>query len=118
MPANPISPPHAIRRADGFFSRLAGLIFAPPLAPGEGLLLVPCASVHTAFMRYPIDVVFLDRAGVITRIVPCLAPWRAAACRGATQTLELAAGECQRRGLSVGATLGATLNPAPEGDVA
>nr|WP_295785219.1 DUF192 domain-containing protein [Rhodoferax sp.] len=94
----------AVRRADRFFSRLAGLLFAPPLTADQGLLLVPCASVHTAFMRYSIDVVFLDRAGVIEKIVPSLKPWRAAACPGAHQTLELAAGQAERRRLAVGDT--------------
>lgn len=99
------SPRLAIRLADGFFSRLAGLLFSPPLQPGHGLLLVPCASVHTAFMRYSIDVVFLDRAGRIRRIVPHLKPWRTAAFPGAYQTLELAAGEAARLGLQAGQPL-------------
>ncbi|MDP2109564.1 MAG: DUF192 domain-containing protein [Thiobacillus sp.] len=102
----PNSPPRlAIRLADGFFSRLAGLLFSPPLQPGHGLLLVPCAAVHTAFMRYAIDVVFLDRAGKIRRIVPRLVPWRTAAFPGAYQTLELAAGEAARLGLQAGQPL-------------
>lgn len=92
----------AVHRADHFFSRLAGLLFMPPLRADQGLLLVPCGSVHTAFMRYSIDVVFLDRAGVIKKIVPQVKPWRAAACPGAHQTLELAAGQAERRRMAVG----------------
>lgn len=111
-------PSLTLRRADRFFSRLRGLLFAPPLAPGEGLLLVPCASVHTTFMTCPIDVVFIDRAGLIRKIVPRLAPWRAAACAGAHQTLELAAGEAARLGLMPGASLAPNLNPAPKGNPA
>ena len=99
-----------IRRADTFFSRLAGLLFLPPLQPGHGLLIVPCAAVHTAFMRFGIDVVFLDRAGHIQKIVPHLKPWHAAACKGAWQTLELAAGEAQRLELAVGDSLGHSLH--------
>jgi uncharacterized membrane protein (UPF0127 family) len=97
--------PLDIRRADSFFSRLAGLLFSPPLQPGHGLLIVPCAAVHTAFMRTAIDVVFLDRAGRIRRIVPRLAPWRAAASIGAYQALELAEGEAARLGLQAGQSL-------------
>jgi len=109
------SPRLAIRLADGFFSRLRGLLFAPALQPGHGLLLVPCASVHTAFMAYAIDVVFLDRAGRIRGIVPRLKPWRAAAFPGAYQTLELAAGEAARLGLQAGQSLAQGLsNPAQE----
>lgn len=103
-------PPLAIRRADRFLSRLVGLMFAPPLEPGAGLLLVPCASVHTAFMRHPIDVVFLDRAGRIEKIVPHLKPWRLAACLRAHQTLELAAGEAARLGLAAGQPLADSLH--------
>jgi uncharacterized membrane protein (UPF0127 family) len=99
-----------VRRADHFFSRLAGLLFSPPLLPGHGLLIVPCAAVHTAFMRYAIDVVFLDGAGRIQKIVPHLKPWRATACSRAWQTLELAAGEAQRLELVVGVSLGRSLN--------
>ena len=105
------SPPQlAIRHADRFFSRLAGLLFLPPLQPGHGLLLVPCASVHTAFMAYAIDVVFLDRAGRIQKIFPCLKPWRTAAFLGAYQTLELAAGEAAGLGLVAGVSLAYSLN--------
>ena len=103
-------PPLNVRRADRFISRLVGLLFAPALQPGEGLLLVPCVSVHTAFMRYPIDVVFLDRAGVIRKIVPCLAPWRMAGCAGAHQTLELAAGEAARLEFVIGQSLACNLS--------
>lgn len=103
-------PQLTVRRADCFFSRLAGLLFSPPVPPGEGLLLVPCASVHTAFMAYAIDVVFLDRAGRIVGIVPRLAPWSTAAFPGAYQTLELAAGEAARLGLRAGQSLAACLS--------
>lgn len=99
-----------VRRADTFFSRLTGLLFSPPLCPGEGLLIAPCAAVHTAFMRFTIDVIFLDRAGRIKKIVPHLQPWRAAACAEAHQTLELAAGEAKRLGLTPGLSLGPSLN--------
>lgn len=110
MKISPLNFPLAVRRADGFFSRLRGLLFAPALKPGEGLLLVPCASVHTAFLRIPIDVVFLDRRGVIRRIVPRLAPWRAAVYIGAWQALELAAGEAARLGLQAGQSLAPQLS--------
>lgn len=91
-----------VRRAATFPSRLRGLLFMARLQRGEGLLLAPCASVHTAFMRYAIDVVFLDRSGAICKIVPDLRPWRLAACAGACQTLELAAGEASRLQLMAG----------------
>ncbi|NTV97433.1 MAG: DUF192 domain-containing protein [Thiobacillus sp.] len=104
--------PFILHRADRFLARLAGLLARPPLQPGEGLLLVPCASVHTAFMAYALDVVFLDRDGVVLKVVADLKPWRAAACAGARQTLELVAGEAARRGWRPGCRLDDVLKEA------
>lgn len=55
-------------------------------------MLAPCVAVHTAFMRFAIDVVFVDRAGRVRRIVRGLAPWRMAASMGAYAAIELSAG--------------------------
>ncbi len=91
-----------IHHAERLPDRLRGLLGKPPPAPGHALLITPCASVHTAFMRYPIDVVFLNSRGGILKLVEALAPWRIAACWGARHTLELAAGEARRLGLVPG----------------
>jgi uncharacterized protein len=88
--------------ADHTLSRLRGLLGRASLPSGEGILLRPAGSVHTAFMRFPIDVVFLDRDHSVLRVVAELAPWRAAGRRGAKAVLELPAGEAARRGLVVG----------------
>jgi hypothetical protein len=66
------------------------------------MVLRPAWNVHTAFMRFPIDVVFLDADQVVIRIEPSLAPWRTVSCRGAREVVELAGGECARRGLETG----------------
>jgi uncharacterized membrane protein (UPF0127 family) len=91
--------------ADGMFTRMRGLLGRRYLPPGEGILLSPASSVHTAFMRFPIDVVFVDRDLVVLKVVPELPAWRAAACRGARATFELAAGEAALRGVVPGAGL-------------
>ena len=88
--------------ADRAPARLKGLLGRRSLPGDEGVLLRPAASVHTAFMRFPIDVVFLDRDLAVLHVVPELAPWRAAGKRGAKAVLELAAGEAARRGLRPG----------------
>jgi uncharacterized membrane protein (UPF0127 family) len=88
--------------ADGPFSRMRGLLGRRELPSEEGILLRPASSVHTWFMRFPIDVVFLDRELAVLRIVPRLRPWRTAHRRKAAAVLELAAGESERRGLEVG----------------
>jgi uncharacterized protein len=88
--------------ADAPLARMKGLLGKKELGRGEGILLRPAASVHTWFMRFPIDVVFLDRELRVLRVVPALAPWKAAGSKGAAAVLELAAGECARRGLTTG----------------
>jgi len=103
----------SIRRAERWPDRLRGLLGSPPPAPGQALLLTPCASVHTAFMRYPIDVVFVDRHGRILKVVDALPPWRTAVCLSANQTLELAAGEARRVGLTPGMMIDLIPPPPP-----
>lgn len=91
--------------ADSPTSRMKGLLGRNELKPGEGLLLRPASAVHTCFMRFPIDAVFLDEALRVLRISDELRPWRAASRRGARAVLELPAGESARRGLEVGELL-------------
>jgi uncharacterized protein len=88
--------------ADSPLARMRGLLGRKELPRGEGMLLRPAASVHTAFMRFPIDVVFVDGAGRVLDIAHSVRPWRAIACRGAKAVVELAAGECSRRDLAAG----------------
>jgi uncharacterized membrane protein (UPF0127 family) len=82
--------------------RMRGLLGRSSLPAGEGILLRPAGSVHTFFMRFPIDVVFLDREQVVVGIEPALAPWKTSGRRGAKSVVELAAGECERHGVQVG----------------
>jgi len=93
------------RVADRPFARMRGLLGRADLPAGEGILLRPAASVHTWFMRFPIDVVFLDRELRVTKVVSRLRPWRIASGRGARAVLELSAGECERRGVTAGQRL-------------
>ena len=72
---------------------------------GEGLLIRPSFSIHTFFMRFPIDAVFLDRSGSVVDVVGRLKPWRAATRLRARAVLELAAGEAERLGLRFGERL-------------
>ncbi len=83
-------------------ARMKGLLGRASLPQGEGILLRPASSVHTGFMRFPIDVVFLDGDNRITKIVPNLRPWRTAAARHGKTVIELAAGEAESRNLRVG----------------
>ena len=93
------------RVATSFASRFRGLMGVAQLPPGSGLLFPGSRSVHTHFMRFPIDVVFLDAELRIVSIAPALRPWRFAAAKRADSVLELAAGECERLGLTEGDVL-------------
>jgi uncharacterized membrane protein (UPF0127 family) len=93
------------RVATSFATRLRGLMGVAELPPESGLLLPRTRSVHTHFMRFPIDVVFLDDERRILAIRPALRPWRFASAKGASSVLELAAGECERLGLAEGHAL-------------
>jgi uncharacterized membrane protein (UPF0127 family) len=88
--------------ADKPWSRMRGLLGRRALPPGEGILLRPAGSVHMFFMRFAIDVVWLDRDLGVLEVTDELRPWRTAARRGAKAALEIAAGECARRGIRVG----------------
>jgi hypothetical protein len=58
--------------------RVQGWLGRDSVAPGEGLLIVPCGSIHMVGMRFAIDVAFLDRAGRVLKLCPQVAPGRLA----------------------------------------
>lgn len=92
--------------ADSFFTRLAGLMFRKPLPVATGLLLSPCNSVHMCFMRFAIDVVYVDKEYTVLKVVKNLRPWIGLSmCTKAWATVEFAAGEVERCGLEVGRKL-------------
>ena len=92
--------------ADSFFTRLAGLMFRKKLPAATGLLLAPCNSVHMCFMRFAIDVIYLDKDYKILKVVKNLRPWIGLSmCGKAYATLEMTAGEAERCGLEVGKKL-------------
>ncbi len=88
--------------AETFAARLRGLLGRRSLGDGEGLLIRRESSVHTFFMRFAIDVVFLDSELRVLRVDANVGAWRLRACRGARSVLELGAGEAAARGVSVG----------------
>ena len=87
----------ALSRAD----RRQGLLGKDSLDVSAALVLSPCWSIHTMFMRFPIDVIFVDRDGRAVRIVRELAPWRIAVAR-AHAVIELPAGSLGKRDIKVG----------------
>jgi uncharacterized membrane protein (UPF0127 family) len=73
-------------------SRRRGLLGRSGLDPGVAVILAPCCAVHTLFMRFAIDVVFVRQDGVVTKVCARVKPWRATAALGAFATIELAGG--------------------------
>lgn len=83
-------------------NRRRGLLGRPPLSPDQGMWIVPCESVHTVGMRYPIDIVYLDRKRKVVKIVEALAPYRVSVCLRARSVIELASGTVRLSRTQVG----------------
>lgn len=98
-----------IRLARHFWERCRGLI-GRPLWPDEALLIPHCRQVHTIGLRFPLDVVFVNSAGVIVAVFLNVKPWRLTARVAAAACLELRAGAAARYGLTVGRDLYSIVN--------
>jgi uncharacterized membrane protein (UPF0127 family) len=68
-----------VKEAKSIFDRTLGLMFSSEMKGFDGLLLSPCPSIHTFFMRYSIDVIFLDKSFQIIKIIRGMKPWRMSA---------------------------------------
>lgn len=72
--------------------RSKGLLGRTGLAAGGGLWIVPCESVHTFAMKFPIDLVYVDRKYRVKKVKSAVPPWRVSACLSAHSVIELPAG--------------------------
>jgi uncharacterized protein len=88
--------------ADTSEKRRTGLLKHTGLAPGEGLWIVPCESVHTFFMKFPIDLVYLDKKHKVKKVRHAVPAWRLSACLFAHSILELPAGIARDTGTQPG----------------
>jgi uncharacterized protein len=92
-----------VERAATIQSRLMGLLGRVELAQGSALVLEPCTAIHTFFMRFAIDVAFLDGGGRVLRAIPGLRPWRATRLYpSARLAVELPSGTLDRTGTREG----------------
>jgi len=84
--------------ASSFLKRLKGLMFREKMQPDTAMLLEPCPQIHTCFMRFALDVLFLDKHGTVLHVIENMKPWRLSpiVCH-AVQTLEMPAGTLQGR---------------------
>ena len=95
-----------VERASSMLGRMRGLLGRSELPEGDALLIAPCASIHTLFMRFRIDVVFLSRELRVVRAISGLHPWRATRFhRGAAMAVELPEGTVARTGTREGDVL-------------
>jgi uncharacterized membrane protein (UPF0127 family) len=88
--------------ADTSSKRRTGLLKHLGLGEGEGLWIVPCEAVHTVGMKFPIDVLFLNKKRKVLKIRPAMKTWRLAACLRSHSVLELPAGTCGTAQTAVG----------------
>jgi uncharacterized membrane protein (UPF0127 family) len=129
MPARGESPLRLVHPASGrvlasrlerprtFVGRGLGLMFRRGLAPGQGMWIAPCNGIHTFFMRFPIDAVFLDRGHRVVRVYPSLRSWRLVPLvLGARSVVELPGGALERLALPRGEQL--TIERSHPGDAA
>lgn len=92
-----------VRRAKGFLARLKGLMFESSMDPGAGLWIASCRGVHTFFMRFPIDVIFLTEDLKVLKLCPQVRPGGFGPfCGDASSVLECEAGFIARTGLTTG----------------
>jgi uncharacterized membrane protein (UPF0127 family) len=89
--------------AKSFASRFLGLMGKKELPFGAGLHIVPCNSIHTFFMRIPIDALFLDKELKVVKLLPAMVPWRVSSLYfGAHSVLELPSGTSHASGTAEG----------------
>lgn len=92
-----------LKIAKSFKERLLGLMFKRRLNKSEGLLILGCNSIHTCFMRFAIDVVFMDIDHRVICIKEKIKPWRQSGfVKKAYMTLELPEGTVRRKSISIG----------------
>lgn len=96
---------HDVMQTTNPWERVRGLLGRNQLKDGEGLLITDCPSIHTFGMRYPIDIIFLNRDWQIRKLVSSLKPCRIAWSGGASMVIEMADGTLDKLGLAPGVTL-------------
>jgi len=88
-----------------FFERLLGLMFRASIGKDEALIFHNVNSIHMLFMRFSIDVLYLDRANKVLKVKHSLKPWRMSSCIRAKATIELPAKKAEETATMAGDTL-------------
>ena len=90
-----------LREAEGHWQKFAGLMFAPSLGQGEGVMFRPARGIHTHFMRFAIDLIYLDEAHRVRAIRENMPPWRLD-LRSSEAVIEASAGAARAADLRIG----------------
>lgn len=89
--------------ANSFFKRLKGLMFTKELAEDSSIIIKPCGQIHTFFMNYNIDVLYLNKDDIILDIDENLVPWRVGKwVQGAVSVVELQGGKVKKSKIKIG----------------
>lgn len=91
--------------ASFYFERLTGLLGRESLSEGCGMLIRHCSSIHTMFMRFAIDVLYINAGFLVVKTVESLKPWRLSYCLRACAVIELPVGSIQKHQIKTGAEL-------------
>lgn len=97
-----LATPLQVEKTETALERTRGLLGKPAMSDNQGFWIAPCNSVHTFGMRYPLDIVYLDRQQQISRIKPHLKPFRVSWYLLARSVIELRAGAVEALGLRAG----------------
>jgi len=92
----------ALEVAERTFERMRGLLGRPGLAPGSGLLIADCGHVHSFFMKFAIDLIWIDDQWRVVKLARRVPPWRFSGAWRASRVVELPAGALDGMGLAVG----------------
>lgn len=92
-----------VQVADNYFSRLVGLMGKPGLPPDAGLWIVPCNDIHSFFMRFEFDAIFVDKQNTVVHLMERMKPWRVSKfVKRGRAVLELPAGTIAATGTKIG----------------
>ena len=92
--------------ADSFLSRFKGLMGRETITEGSGLIITPCNSIHMFFMKFALDIVFLDKNNRVVHIAENIKPWRLSKIvRSATTAIELPINSVKASRTEIGDTL-------------
>ena len=81
-----------VENANNPITRFFGLMGKPPLPEGQGLLITPCSDIHSCWMRFEFDAIFIDKNGTVVDLIERMKPWRLKFAKGARSVLELNGG--------------------------